>query len=110
MRLRDLDPRWLKQGDLVVGLTFLCPHCKKDRLTCFSAPTPFREQVNLMHAAMHSVPEDEDDWPVAWVPSNCRAKWSLSNTTDFDTLTVSPSIDASASGNWHGFIKNGEIK
>ncbi len=29
---------------------------------------------------------------------------------DFSTLTVHPSIDASASGNWHGFIVNGEIK
>lgn len=28
---------------------------------------------------------------------------------DFSTLTVTPSIDASASGNWHGFITNGRI-
>jgi hypothetical protein len=29
---------------------------------------------------------------------------------DFATLTVTPSIDASNSGNWHGFITNGEIR
>jgi hypothetical protein len=35
--------------------------------------------------------------------------WNIS-TKDFETVTVTPSIDASKSGNWHGFIVNGEIK
>lgn len=109
MRLTELDPRWLEKDGRRVGFTFLCPHCRKDRLTCFTEPTPFREQVQLMHAAMRSTPEDEDDWPVDWVPSNAATKWQLSNLQDFGTLTVKPSIDASASGNWHGFITNGEI-
>ena len=29
---------------------------------------------------------------------------------NFATMTITPSIDASASGNWHGFIVNGEIR
>lgn len=108
MRLTELDPRWLKANGAVVGLTFFCPCCQKDRLTCFTVLTPFREQVKLMHAALGSTPEDDHDWPVDWVPSKAEATWTLSNTDDFGTLTVHPSIDASASGNWHGFIKNGE--
>lgn len=109
MRLTELDPRWLTADGAIVGMTFLCPCCKKDRLTCFTRATPFREQVKIMHAALNSEPEDEDDWPIDWVPSNAQAKWELSNTDDFSTLTVHPSIDASASGNWHGFIRNGEV-
>jgi hypothetical protein len=27
----------------------------------------------------------------------------------FETLSLSPSIDASNAGHWHGFIKNGEV-
>jgi hypothetical protein len=27
----------------------------------------------------------------------------------FDTLTLSPSVDASPSGHWHGFVRNGEV-
>lgn len=27
----------------------------------------------------------------------------------FETLTLTPSIDASAHGHWHGFITNGEV-
>lgn len=110
MRLIDLDPRWLLKDGRRIGLTFFCPCCKKSRLTCFTEPTPFREQVKIMHAAFYKTPEDEDDWPIDWVPSNAQAKWSLSNVDNFDTMTIKPSIDASASGNWHGFVTNGEIR
>lgn len=109
MRLVDLNPIWLERDGQRIGLTFLCPCCQKDRLTCFTEPTPFKEQVKLMHAAMKSAPEDEDDWPVNWVPSNAAARWSLSSLDRFDMLTITPSIDASASGNWYGFVRNGEI-
>jgi hypothetical protein len=110
MKLTDLDPRWLTKDGTRVGFTFLCPCCQKDRLTCFVEPTPFREQVKMMHAAFHTVPEDEEDWPINWVPCGATNRWTLSNLTDFSTLTVTPSIDASASGNWHGFVTNGETK
>lgn len=109
MRLVDLDPRWLEKGEKRVGFTFLCPCCQKHRLTALAEPTPFREQVKLMHGAMGTVPEDDEDWPVTWVPANANCKWSLSNFDNFETMSVKPSIDASASGNWHGFITNGDI-
>ena len=28
---------------------------------------------------------------------------------NFETLTLTPSVDASAEGHWHGFITNGNI-
>lgn len=28
----------------------------------------------------------------------------------FEAMTLMPSVDASASGHWHGFITNGEIR
>ena len=110
MRLLDLSPVWLEKDGRRVGFTFMCPCCQKDRLTCFTEPTPFKEQMKIMHTAMKTTPEDEDDWPIDLVPSNANAKWSLSSMDSFDGLTVTPSIDASASGNWHGHITNGEIR
>lgn len=111
MKLVDLDPRWLEKGGRRIGFTFKCPCCNgKNRLTCFTEPTPFKEQVKLMHAAMHSTPEDDDDWPINWVPANAGSKWTLSNLDSFETMTVAPSIDASKSGNWHGFIRSGNIQ
>ena len=109
-RLVELSPIWLERNGQRIGFTFLCPCCKKDRLTCFLDSPPFKEQVAIMHAAFHTTPEDEHDWPINWVPSKAGVKWSMSNLDNFDTMTVQPSIDASASGNWHGFIKNGEIQ
>ena len=107
MRLSELKPLWLERDGQRVGLTFMSPCGHGDRLTCFTEPTPFKEQVKLMHAAMMTTPEDENYWPIDWVPSNKNAKWELSNLDNFETLTVTPSIDASASGNWHGFVRDG---
>jgi Family of unknown function (DUF6527) len=38
-----------------------------------------------------------------------RPVWKRNGET-FADLTLAPSIDASKSGHWHGFITNGEIK
>ncbi len=35
--------------------------------------------------------------------------WTAASN-DFDVMTVAPSIDASASGHWHGNITNGQIQ
>jgi hypothetical protein len=34
--------------------------------------------------------------------------WTRTND-DFATMSITPSIDASQSGHWHGFITNGAI-
>jgi hypothetical protein len=50
------------------------------------------------------------------VPSKPEQAWSISGSVPIDTkaafitdLTVTPSIDASKSGHWHGHITNGEV-
>lgn len=99
MRLVDLNPRWAVDGDIVVGgvsrhyegrlgmgITFDCPHCKATRLGVWIANP------------IDGLPPTDD----------ATLLWQRSGET-FDTLTLSPSIDVSAHGHWHGFIKNGEI-
>ena len=99
MKLLDLQPRWLTPN----VFAFLCPHCQKVTLLCKNIPLTFKEQVKLVSSA----PEDDWDWPHDFVPMKQDCTWTI--TGDFQTMTVTPSIDASASGHWHGFIRNGEI-
>lgn len=90
MKLIDLEPRWI-QGNSVL-------------------PMSQREQWALFEK------EFGEDWNTFVVPMREETSWSISGTIPtgpqaaFPTnLTVTPSIDASPSGCWHGFITNGEI-
>lgn len=98
MRLRDLNPRWVIDADIVIdgqnvhddtregmGLSFDCPHCRKTRLAVFIA-------------------NPVDGGP----PSDDAKRLWLRRGATFDDLTLTPSIDASAHGHWHGFIAAGE--
>ena len=90
MRLVDLNPRWSAAGVDThrhgMGITFDCPHCRKRRLhVAFDVPLDRGEPFNVAG----------------------EKQWHREGDT-FDTLTLTPSIDASASGHWHGFITNGE--
>lgn len=100
MRLVDLDPRWCCDADIVIGgvnqhhegrtgmaITFDCPHCRTERLAVWFAN------------------------PVDGLPPTDDAThlWQRSGAT-FEDLTLTPSIDASELGHWHGFIKNGNIE
>jgi hypothetical protein len=98
VRLSELRPRWLNDTVFI----FLCPHCQKRWLSCKSAPMSTHEQMDLFIEAM----KDEDLDTV--VPTRQEFAWSI-NTRDFETMSVHPSIDASPSGDWHGFIKEGAI-
>ncbi len=109
---------------------FLCPRCAPKRdtwLTCF-------------FKASGSLPKIPEDFPVEGLQGSSGARllfyealqelrhpdpvkgayddiigckklsaWTRTGD-DFATMTCTPSIDASASGHWHGFITNGEIK
>ncbi len=98
MRLVDLAPRWfiLEEGGPIVGVSFECPHCHQTRLGI------------LFHRAAASLVSQ-----VAYLASHgndpARQVWELKGSQDFGRLTLSPSIDASAVGHWHGFITDGEI-
>lgn len=107
MRLHEeLEPRWIHPNVFV----FLCPHCKQVYLTC--------RNITMSHADQFALYEKEfgGNWNTLVVPSKPEAQWSISGSVPIDTraafitdLTVIPSIDASASGHWHGNITNGEI-
>lgn len=106
MRLTDLEPRWIHPNVFV----FLCPHCRKVLLSCKNAPMSRQEQDDLFEKEFGT---GLDAWPVASKPDFA---WAMSGTVPanpnaafIEDLTVRPSIDASASGHWHGHITNGEI-
>lgn len=103
MKLNDLDPRWCIDADIVLGgrvahdenrigmgLSFACPCC---------VGTPRETRLALF------VSNPVDGKPPA---DGCAALWRRAGTS-FDDLTLSPSIDASAHGHWHGFVTHGEI-
>ena len=97
MKLVDLDPRWfvLQEGGPRVGLSFLCPHCQLERIA-----VPFH------HEGREAM---EDGYILARHGANDRGHiWTLSGADAFESLSLSPSIDASSSGHWHGFVTNGE--
>jgi hypothetical protein len=99
MRLTELNPRWYteKKGGLRVGLTFDCPHCRSTRLGIM-----FHRQG---HEAIYEefVRGQHGSGPGRFI-------WSLNGDEDFDTLTLTPSIDASKIGHWKGTITNGEVR
>lgn len=99
MRLVELEPRWIHPNVFI----FRCPHCREVFLACKSAPMPEREQHRLYETALG------EEWNLLVVPSRPDFAWTI-HGGDFNTISVWPSIDASRSGHWHGFIANGEIK
>lgn len=116
MKLVDLQPQWMEHEGRRIGFVFLSPvqptrsdgspRSKPYRLTCMAAPTPMNMQREV---AEHMF--GDDDYTI--VPCNPSQGWTIAGgieTASFETLTVTPSIDGSASGNWHGFITNGEAR
>lgn len=98
MKLTELEPRWLTPN----VLAFQCPHCRKVILTCKNIVLSEQDQFDLFHGFFG------EDWNIGTVPSSPACAWSFSGT-DFASLTVEPSVDASSSGHWHGRIVNGEM-
>ncbi len=98
MRLTDLSPKWLTPN----VFTFRSPAGHKDWLTCKNVVMGHKEQVEIAEKAYGEV------WGSNVVLCQDACAWNFSGT-DFNTLSVTPSLDASASGNWHGYITNGEI-
>lgn len=97
MRLTDLEPRWYVAGEggPRVGFTLNCPHCPADDL-------------HRIAVAVHQdgLIDPEPDNP------KCGAAgyvWEMTGGDDWATLSLTPSVDASNAGHWHGFITNGEI-
>jgi len=100
MRLSELEPRWfvLESGGPIVGIGFQCPHCQIERLAVL-----FHHTGNAAITDEHYIRAHNGGNPDQHI-------WTLATGATFADLTLTPSIDASKSGHWHGFITNGEIK
>lgn len=99
MKLTELDPHWYELGDGVVhGLSFDCPHC----------PIGERHKHRLGIAFHHSGKEAIEDGVIHALSPSTDHIWNIAGDT-FENLSMTPSIDASSFGHWHGFITNGEI-
>jgi hypothetical protein len=115
VRLTELDPQWLNDdAGRRIGFVFLCPtraHNGKcpNYQSCFFSPTPAPVQRAAVERAgldwyggqqsIVQLCKEECGW-ISSVPVE---------QATFETMTVSPSIDGSAGGNWHGYITNGQI-
>jgi hypothetical protein len=100
MKLTDLDPKWLCVNGHRIGFTFVSPTNPKWRQSCFAVSgISIDEQLDLF-----------GDYNTQGCNSECA--WTIEggiNNADFDSITVTPSLDGSAGGLWHGLITNGEI-
>ncbi len=108
MRLLDLEPRWILIDGKRVGFVFRSP-IRADNFwqTCFPEPvgTNRRDQWDLAQEALG------DDRAVIQ-GCNREHRWAIAggiDTASFETITVTPSLDGSAGGGWHGHITNGDI-
>lgn len=96
----DLMPRWIHPHLFV----FLCPHCQGVFLTCKNAVMSRHEQCEVTEndaIGLHGV---------TVVLCDPEMAWNYPSGADFNTISVTPSLDASASGHWHGTIESGAIK
>lgn len=105
MKLADLRPKWGVDADIVLGgvivhdesrtgmgITFQCP-------CCVGTPRATRLGVFFRNPVDGKPPSDDFDAQHLW----------LRTGTTFEDLSLSPSINASEYGHWHGFITNGEV-
>lgn len=108
MRLVDLEPRWLIRDGRRVGFIFRSPVDAQWFQTCFVTPTQRRDQREVIWDCMADV---EPEFGHAQF-CNPETQWSVAGGiegADFATLSVTPSLDGSKGGLWHGHITNGEI-
>ena len=104
MRLVDLEPKWLSPDVFI----FKNPTGGNDWLTCKRVPMNNKDQYRLVYGGWtaNSVKTEWNGKSVVFTKADFA--WQFRGN-DFATLTVTPSLDCSSSGNWHGFITNGEI-
>lgn len=80
---------------------FLCPHCREVFLTCKNVAMSTHAQCEITE----NDPLGQQGVTVVLCKESCA--WAIVGT-DFRSMSVTPSLDASASGHWHGFISAGE--
>lgn len=117
MKLTDLDPHWLTFEGRRVGFIFRSPVKREWWQTCFV------ERFNVFKNGRDSGWKHPDtqcaiidsSCPQAfgqWQACNPNCQWTVAGgivNASFETISVTPSLDGSAGGLWHGFITNGQI-
>lgn len=98
MKLTDLEPRFYvtHEGGTPVGISFDCPHCRG------SGPR-LAIAIHMDGTNFDPDPENDQQFPAG------EHIWSIASGSDFSDLSLTPSVDASATGHWHGYVTNGEI-
>ena len=105
MKLTQLKPRWFGMSfpayvegvdwashlPIFRGISFECPHCRTQRLGFLFDP-PINPSGYIVK-----------DEPAVSKP------WKRISGETFETVSFTPSVDASFTGHWHGFITNGEV-
>jgi hypothetical protein len=97
MKLTDLEPRWYETtpGNRV-GFTFECPHCA-------GSGSRLAVATHLDGTNMDPDPANLQQFATG------ETVWDVTSGSSFADISLSPSVDASRHGHWHGFITNGEI-
>lgn len=78
------------------GISFLCPHCHSTRLAVFFVP-----------------PIDPEGWGAVILGGGYvegQKKWTREGGETFENLSLTPSIDFSRHGHWHGHVVAGEVR
>lgn len=109
MRLTELNPRWCAVvGRHGQGVTFDCPHCRKARLVVFFAnPLDGDGRLPLKKYGLELYETEHDLSPKGTEVVPAGFHWERTGDS-FETLTLTPSVDASASGHWHGHVRDGQ--
>lgn len=125
MRLAEFEPRWwAAAGRRGQGLVFRCPHCRRTWLcVAFANPldagapwnigTQERRPISQLWDVLYGPRGPDGRYQGAVLQAGTEVVppghlWARSGET-FENLTLSPSVDASPAGCWHGFVRNGAI-
>lgn len=95
----DLDPHWIRDAaSRVVGVRFACPTC-----------TSLEGAVNICVLFRNPLDGGQGAPEGCGLPGdNGGERWERAGST-FETLTLSPSVDCSRCGHWHGFVAKGDV-
>jgi hypothetical protein len=96
-KLVDLFGDWIERDGRRLGVKFICPSC------------PQIEGAPTLCVLFANPPDGGPPEPAGTTlcGDNEGRRWTRTGDT-LDTLTLSPSVDCSKCGHWHGFVANGE--
>lgn len=103
MKLIELKPKWLNTHIFI----FLCPHCRDIWLSCKNIQMSIEDQINIINKECNFENVILDNEETCWT---IRGSLILgTHLLSFLDMSITPSIDASKAGHWHGYITNGII-